>query len=91
MLPYSLRASNFNENLVQIDEHMYKPHKLNKPITVITLGAGSCGNAYGDYRRIYPDQMETVGVAEPNQERNKRYAEKHEKASQNFEKLLYGN
>jgi hypothetical protein len=36
-----------------------------KPITVITCGAGSRGNVYGDYALQFPAQMKIIGVAEP--------------------------
>jgi predicted dehydrogenase len=78
ILPYSLRANNFSiEKTISKESYAFKPHKIDKPVKVITLGAGSRGNVYGDYRLLFPDQMEIVGVAEPIPERNKRYAEKH--------------
>jgi hypothetical protein len=51
--------------------------KLSKPLTAITLGAGSRGNVYGDYSIEYPDQLDIVGVAEPIPFRNERYTKKH--------------
>lgn len=48
-----------------------------KPVTAITLGAGSRGTVYGDYAAEYPKQLKIVGVADPNKIRNERYAEKH--------------
>lgn len=47
--------------------------KIKKPVTAITLGAGSRGNVYGNYAVQYPDQLDIVGVAEPVQIRNERY------------------
>jgi len=38
---------------------------LSKPITAITLGAGSRGNVYGNYALYYPEQLKIIGVAEP--------------------------
>lgn len=49
-----------------------------KPVTAITLGAGSRGNVYGDYAAAYPDRMRIVGVAEPISIRQERYARKHQ-------------
>ncbi|RZK49725.1 MAG: Gfo/Idh/MocA family oxidoreductase [Pedobacter sp.] len=49
-----------------------------KPITVITLGAGSRGTVYGNYAAAFPDQLKVIGVAEPNTFRNDRYAKKHQ-------------
>lgn len=50
---------------------------LDKPLTAITLGAGSRGNVYGNYAVKYPDNLDIVGVAEPIKLRNERYAKKH--------------
>jgi predicted dehydrogenase len=53
-------------------------HKqLDKPVTVITIGAGARGNIYGDFAAEYPDKMDIIGVAEPIAIRNERYAKKH--------------
>ncbi len=54
-----------------------------KPVTVITIGAGSRGNVYGNYSLSYPDELDVVGVAEPVQIRNDRYAQKHNIAADN--------
>jgi hypothetical protein len=51
--------------------------KLDKPVTAITLGAGSRGNVYGNFAVQYPAQLKIVGVAEPIAIRNERYATKH--------------
>ena len=55
---------------------LYK--KLIRPVTAITLGAGSRGNVYGNFAAQYPDQLKIVGVAEPIVIRNERYAAKHQ-------------
>jgi len=54
---------------------LYRP--LAKPVTAITLGAGSRGNVYGNFGAKYPDQLDIIGVAEPIPLRNQRYATKH--------------
>ncbi len=51
---------------------------IQDPITVITLGAGSRGNTYGNYALDFPNEMNIVGVAEPIPIRNERYAKKHD-------------
>lgn len=51
--------------------------ELDKPITAITLGAGSRGNVYGNYALSYPKNLDIVGVAEPIKIRNERYTKKH--------------
>ena len=76
MLPLSSWATNDQ------GERIYLPEFSNsfvpdKPITVITCGAGSRGNVYGNYAVQYPAQLDVVGVAEPIVIRNERYAKKH--------------
>ena len=60
---------------------LYK--KPAKPVTVVTIGAGSRGNVYGNYSLSYPDEMDIVGVAEPIQIRNDRYTQKHNISEEN--------
>lgn len=48
-----------------------------KPVTVVTLGAGNRGNVYGDFALQYSAEMDIVGVAEPIPIRNERYTQKH--------------
>lgn len=50
---------------------------IDKPITAITLGAGSRGNVYGNYGANYPKELDIVGVAEPIVIRNERYSKLH--------------
>lgn len=52
--------------------------KLEKKITAIVLGAGNRGNVYGNYALKYPDQLDIVGVAEPIEIRNDRFASQHD-------------
>jgi predicted dehydrogenase len=56
------------------DHHHIQPAR---PVTAITLGAGSRGNLYGNYSITYPEQLDIVGVAEPITIRNQRYTDKH--------------
>lgn len=60
---------------------MHKP--MERPITCITLGAGSRGNVYGTYAARYKDQMDIIGVAEPIPMRNDRYAAIHDIKGEN--------
>jgi hypothetical protein len=48
-----------------------------QPITAIVLGAGNRGNVYGRYAVAYPGDVKMVGVAEPNEFRNERFAKTH--------------
>jgi predicted dehydrogenase len=57
--------------------------KPERAITVVTLGAGSRGNVYGNFALSYPDEMDVVGVAEPIPLRNERYTKKHNIAEAN--------
>ena len=50
---------------------------IEKPVTAITLGAGSRGNVYGNYGIQFPKELDIVGVAEPISIRNERYKKKH--------------
>ncbi len=50
---------------------------IDKPITAITLGAGSRGNVYGNYGIQFPKELNIIGVAEPITLRNERYTGKH--------------
>lgn len=51
--------------------------KLSKTISAIVLGAGNRGNVYGNYALKYTDQLDIVGVAEPIEIRNERFAKQH--------------
>ncbi|MEW9671968.1 Gfo/Idh/MocA family protein [Ammoniphilus sp. 3BR4] len=48
-----------------------------KPIRVAVIGAGDRGNIYGDYALQFPNQLQVVAVAEPDQARRNRFSEKH--------------
>ena len=50
---------------------------IKDPITAITIGAGSRGNVYGNYAAKFPNELNIIGVAEPIEIRNDRYAKKH--------------
>lgn len=58
-----------------------KPLHLSKPVTAITIGAGNRGNVYGGYSLQFPNNLDIIGVAEPNPIRNERYAQKHQIAT----------
>lgn len=60
---------------------LHKP--LQKPVTAITLGAGSRGTVYGDFAFAFPDQLDIIGVAEPIAYRNQKYTDKHKIAESN--------
>ncbi|SFB89253.1 Oxidoreductase family, C-terminal alpha/beta domain [Algibacter lectus] len=77
IIPNALQATNLEEPITSISEHFLNPLSLDKPITVITIGAGARGNTYSNYSVHFPNQMNIIGVAEPVAERNNRYAEKY--------------
>lgn len=57
--------------------------KLKKAVTAITIGAGNRGTVYGNYAAKFPEDLDIIGVAEPNAFRNERYAKKHNVAEEN--------
>lgn len=48
-----------------------------KKVSAIVLGAGSRGNAYAQYSLHCPDELEIVGVAEPDEKKRDFFAEKY--------------
>jgi Oxidoreductase family, NAD-binding Rossmann fold/Oxidoreductase family, C-terminal alpha/beta domain len=75
-LPFSSWAVNEKgEKILLPNNPLHQP--LAKPVTAITLGAGSRGNVYGNFAVQYPDQLDIIGVAEPIPIRNERYTKKH--------------
>ena len=80
--PWSTDARNeHGEPLLLPDQA--KPFTGTRPVTAITLGAGSRGNVYGDYAATYREQLKIVGVAEPIPIRQERYSRKHAIAADN--------
>ncbi|MGO4345283.1 Gfo/Idh/MocA family protein [Paenibacillus sp. MCAF9] len=50
-----------------------------RTLTAVLLGAGSRGRyIYGPYAEKFPNELKMVAVAEPNEERRKRFAEIHQ-------------
>lgn len=49
---------------------------MNK-VKVLVLGAGSRGNAYANYSRMHPDELEIVAVAEPDHKRREQFASRY--------------
>jgi predicted dehydrogenase len=76
LFPFSSHAIDENGNVIVLPSAQ-ELSALDNPITAITLGAGNRGNVYGGYALNYPDQLDIVGVAEPIDVRNERYAQKH--------------
>lgn len=75
-IPFSSLAVNEKGQRILLPDNPFHK-KLAKPVTAITLGAGSRGNTYGNYAVQYPDQLDIIGVAEPIPIRNERYTKKH--------------
>lgn len=48
-----------------------------KTVTVLLLGAGNRGNAYGNYAIEHKEEIKFVAVAEPDAKRRKLFADKH--------------
>lgn len=51
--------------------------KLDRPVTVILIGAGNRGNIYADFAKKNPDEMKIVAVADPNLFRLQKIARIH--------------
>ena len=51
--------------------------KLDKPVTVMVIGAGSRGRTYARYAEKFPRSMKVVGVADLNPNRRSAMAKKH--------------
>lgn len=66
--------------IVEIEEGNFPKFKANggKAITAITLGAGNRGNVYGNYAAAFGEELDIIGVAEPIEIRQERYAELHD-------------
>lgn len=64
-------------------EAMTDEPRSHRQVKVIVIGAGDRGNTYSRYAAAKPDLMQIVGVAEPNQIRRERFAEKFKIASGN--------
>ncbi|ADY50665.1 oxidoreductase domain protein [Pseudopedobacter saltans DSM 12145] len=62
-------------------ERDYKP--IGRTITAVTIGAGSRGTVYGKYALSRPNELKIVGVADPNQYRNDKYAKDHNIVKEN--------
>lgn len=75
VLPLSLLAQDENGNTLHLPSK--ESQKTTKTITAITLGAGDRGNIYGNYALAFPNQLDIIGVAEPMNIRNERYAVAH--------------
>jgi hypothetical protein len=74
----------FANDAIEYEVPMNPLHKrIDKPVTAITLGAGSRGNVYGNFAEKFPTLLDIVGVAEPIPLRNERYATKHKIADTN--------
>ncbi|MDD4645101.1 MAG: Gfo/Idh/MocA family oxidoreductase [Bacteroidales bacterium] len=50
---------------------------VSRPLTAIVIGAGNRGNVYAGYALKYPDELKIVGVAEPIEHKNERFAKAH--------------
>jgi predicted dehydrogenase len=53
-------------------------HKMVKTVTALLFGAGDRGmNSYGPYAINHPQEIQFIGVAEPNENRRLRFAQAH--------------
>ncbi len=56
---------------------------LDKPVTVMVIGAGGRGRTYANYAQKFPNSMKVVGVADLNPDRRKAMAKKHNIPAEN--------
>ena len=47
------------------------------PIRLTVIGAGNRGAGYAEFARVYPEQAEVVGVADPREHRRAQLAARH--------------
>ena len=57
--------------------------RLEKPVTVMVIGAGGRGRTYAKYAEKFPKSMKVVGVADLNPHRRKEMAKKHNIPAEN--------
>ena len=57
--------------------------KLDKPVTVMIIGAGDRGRCYAQYAEKFPQSMKVVGVADLNPYRREQMAKKHNIPAEN--------
>ena len=69
--------------LLAFGERWEEPFVPDRPVTAITLGAGSRGNVYGGFAAAFPEMVDIVGVAEPIGIRRERYTTRHSIAEEN--------
>lgn len=57
--------------------------KLDKPVTVMVIGAGGRGRVYAQYAEKFPKSMKVVGVADLNPNRRRAMAKRHNIPAEN--------
>lgn len=67
------RFFGMKENVFENPLHI----NLERPVTVILIGAGHRGNIYADYAIEHPDEMQLVAVAEINESRLRKIQRRH--------------
>ncbi|MBL8315282.1 MAG: Gfo/Idh/MocA family oxidoreductase [Rubrivivax sp.] len=75
----SARALGLQEDLYANPQH----RPLERPVTVLIIGAGHRGTVYANFAARYPAEMRVVAVADPNAHRRQRFALLHQIALEN--------
>lgn len=76
--------SSLSENSFIYKGRKNPQHKpLKKAVTAITIGCGGRGTVYGRYALNFPEDLDIIGIAEPNKFRNERYAATHQVVDEN--------
>lgn len=74
----SARALGLQEDLYANPQH----RPLDRPVTVLIIGAGHRGTVYANFAARNPTEMRVVAVADPNAHRRQRFARLHRIASE---------
>lgn len=69
----SARAMGLQEDLYANPQH----RPLERPVSVVIIGAGHRGTVYANFAARYPAEMQVVAVADPNAHRRARFARLH--------------
>src|SRR5690606_37820559 len=67
-----------SQNMMTTSGGKIMTHSTKKPITAIVVGAGHRGMLYASYALTHPEELEIVGVVEPDDVRRKRAAKAHD-------------
>lgn len=78
----AVAPSTFAEEFAKEEKHLKSTIRglkadVDKPVTVVILGAGSRGKTYASYAKRFPECMRVIGVADINKYRQQKMAKEH--------------